>query len=201
MHINVLHLDHHAQRALHSMVTKWCLHTFQYKINYEIFNNTWHQNNYPLQQLWLFFESFREYPKANDWLNLAWTVPIVMRLHYRCLIHFYCIRPVGIENTCDTRFFYTATFYILVNLWKNVSMETKQKRKYSWVCYHAVWYTIYSIQQGSELTRIWIYVLLWIDINSLAPGRFQQHFRWVIFMFILVIDDWCISCEIAIRYM
>ena len=145
--------------------------------------------------------SFREYPKANDWLNLAWTVPIVMKLHYRCLIHFYCIRPVGIENTYDMRFFCTATFYILVNLWKNVSMETKQKKKYSWVCYHAVWYTIYSIQQGSELTRIWIYVLLWIDINSLAPGRFQQHFRWVIFMFILVIDDWCISCEIAIRYM
>ena len=38
-------------------------------------------------------------------------------------------------------------------------------------------------------------------LNSLAPGRFEWHFRWVIFMLILVIDDWCISCEIAIRWM
>ena len=37
--------------------------------------------------------------------------------------------------------------------------------------------------------------------NSLAPGRFYWHFRWVIFMLILVTDDWCISCEIAIRWM
>ena len=33
--------------------------------------------------------------------------------------------------------------------------------------------------------------------NSLAPGRFEWHFRWIIFMLILDIDDWCISCEIA----
>ena len=39
-----------------------------------------------------------------------------------------------------------------------------------------------------------------IDLNSLAPGRFSWRFRWVIFMLILVIDDWCMSCEIAIRW-
>ena len=37
-------------------------------------------------------------------------------------------------------------------------------------------------------------------VNSLAPGRLNLHFRWVIFMLILVIDDWCISCKIAIGW-
>ena len=34
-------------------------------------------------------------------------------------------------------------------------------------------------------------------INSLAPGRFYWHFKRVIFMLILVTDDWCISFENA----
>ena len=38
------------------------------------------------------------------------------------------------------------------------------------------------------------------SVNLLAPGRFQWYLRWVIFMLILVIDDWSISCEIAIRW-
>ena len=38
-------------------------------------------------------------------------------------------------------------------------------------------------------------------VNSFAPGRFLWYFRWVIFMSILVIDDWHISCEIAIKWM
>ena len=37
--------------------------------------------------------------------------------------------------------------------------------------------------------------------NSLAPGRFEWHFRRVIFKLILVIDGWIISCEIAVRWM
>ena len=36
------------------------------------------------------------------------------------------------------------------------------------------------------------------DINSLAPGKFQWNFRYVIFKGTLVIDDWDISCEIAL---
>ena len=43
--------------------------------------------------------------------------------------------------------------------------------------------------------------LTWTHFNSLAPGRFLWHFRWVIFLFILVTDDWCISCDIVIRWM
>ena len=38
-------------------------------------------------------------------------------------------------------------------------------------------------------------------INSLAPGRFQFNFRWVIFKIILVNGGWGISYEIALRWM
>ena len=37
-------------------------------------------------------------------------------------------------------------------------------------------------------------------INSLAPGKFEWNFRHVIFKQILVIDDWCFSCEIALTW-
>ena len=37
--------------------------------------------------------------------------------------------------------------------------------------------------------------------NSLAPGKFEWNFRYVIFKGILVIDDWGISCEIALIWM
>ena len=35
------------------------------------------------------------------------------------------------------------------------------------------------------------------NINSLAPGKFEWNFRYVISKQILVIDGWGISCEIA----
>ena len=38
-------------------------------------------------------------------------------------------------------------------------------------------------------------------LNSLAPGEFQENFRYVIFKRILVIDGWGISCEIALIWM
>ena len=58
----------------------------------------------------------------------------------------------------------------------------------------------------------WCHMASWIDtgsgngslpvaLNSLAPGRFSWHFRWVIFILNLFTDDWYISCEIAIRWM
>ena len=34
-------------------------------------------------------------------------------------------------------------------------------------------------------------------LNSLAPGKFEWNFRYVIFKQILVIDYWGFSCEIA----
>ena len=38
-------------------------------------------------------------------------------------------------------------------------------------------------------------------INLLAPGKFEWNFRHVIFKWILVIDGWGISCEIALIWM
>ena len=42
----------------------------------------------------------------------------------------------------------------------------------------------------------------WLQMvmNSLAPGKFEWNFRHVIFKQILVIDDWGISCEIALTW-
>ena len=37
--------------------------------------------------------------------------------------------------------------------------------------------------------------------NSLAPGKIEWNFRYVIFEQILVIDGWVISCEIALIWM
>ena len=41
----------------------------------------------------------------------------------------------------------------------------------------------------------------WCRLASLAPGRFKWKFRLVILKLILVIDGWCISCEIALGWM
>ena len=38
-------------------------------------------------------------------------------------------------------------------------------------------------------------------INALAPGKFEWNFRYVIVKWILVIDGWGISCEIALFWM
>ena len=38
-------------------------------------------------------------------------------------------------------------------------------------------------------------------VNSLAPGKFEWNFRYLIFQIISVIDGWGISCEIGPRWM
>ena len=38
-----------------------------------------------------------------------------------------------------------------------------------------------------------------VELNSLAPGKFELNFRHVIFKQILVIDGWGISCEIPLK--
>ena len=53
----------------------------------------------------------------------------------------------------------------------------------SWYMIQASWYMIHSL----------------IHFNSLAPGKFEWHFRYLIFQIIWVIDGWSISCEIALR--
>ena len=39
------------------------------------------------------------------------------------------------------------------------------------------------------------------NINSLALGKFEWNFSYVIFKWILVIDGWCISCETVLIWM
>ena len=46
----------------------------------------------------------------------------------------------------------------------------------TWICYHSL-------------------------LNSLAPGKFEQNFIYVIFKRILVIDGWGIACEIVLIWM
>ena len=38
-------------------------------------------------------------------------------------------------------------------------------------------------------------------INSLASGKFEWNFRYLIFQIISVLDGWVISCELALRWM
>ena len=40
-----------------------------------------------------------------------------------------------------------------------------------------------------------------VHVNSLAPGKFELNFRYLIFQIISVIDGWGISCEFALRWM
>ena len=62
-----------------------------------------------------------------------------------------------------------------------------------------------------NLTKICIFQeVLWIIhtghwdksiINSLAPGKFESNFRYLISQITSVIDGWGISCELALRWM
>ena len=37
-------------------------------------------------------------------------------------------------------------------------------------------------------------------VNSMAPGRFEWNFEWVVFKLILMNEGLCISCEIALKW-
>ena len=50
-------------------------------------------------------------------------------------------------------------------------------------------------------TACWTSMFRKCTANSLAPGRFEQNFRQVIFKLISVTDGWDISCKIALRWM
>ena len=47
----------------------------------------------------------------------------------------------------------------------------------------------------------WLKLITLLVLNSLAPGRFEKKFRWVIFKLISVTDGWGISYKIALRWM
>ena len=58
------------------------------------------------------------------------------------------------------------------------------------------------LKQYHGWTRNTCFTLWWsIWFNSLAPGKFEWNFRYVIFKWMLVIDGWGIRCEIALIWM
>ena len=57
-----------------------------------------------------------------------------------------------------------------------------------------VWESYFLNKMGVTLESV-------LPLNSLAPGRFEQNFRYVIFKLISVTDGWGISCEIVFRWM
>ena len=58
---------------------------------------------------------------------------------------------------------------------------------------------VHSVRHQWVITSHHSFVM-WL-INSLAPGKFEWHFRYLIFQIISVIDGWGISCELALRWM
>ena len=54
---------------------------------------------------------------------------------------------------------------------------------------------------GQYLSRVSIIWSSIVTLNSLVPGEFEWSFRYVIFKWIVVIDGWGISCEIALIWM
>ena len=63
---------------------------------------------------------------------------------------------------------------------------SKLKANYEWTT---------KVQQ---IMHHWCYLATEVLVNSLAPGKFEWNFIYVIFKWILVIDGWGISYEIAL---
>ena len=68
------------------------------------------------------------------------------------------------------------------------------------------WWPILLTYYGSKMEQWadeWKHVSLAykLKFNSLAPGKFEWNFRLIIFIQILVIDRWGISCETALIWM
>ena len=102
-------------------------------------------------------------------------------------------------------------------------LQTAFSNAFSWMKIVAFWFKIFfsraqydniSSDNGlsnrqQALTIAWTSTWLSLHIsdnrpwwvNSLAPGKFEWNFRYVIFKRILVIDGWGISCEIALIWM
>ena len=93
-------------------------------------------------------------------------------------IYLFFFSEIAIEYSCQN-----------IVLWDLIDDKSPQFRR---------WLEIFEWSNSDTFFHVtWHWTLL----NSLAPGRFWWYIKGVIFMLILVIDDWCISCEIAIRWM
>ena len=54
---------------------------------------------------------------------------------------------------------------------------------------------------GTAMTKFESCIRVYLALNSLVPGKFEWYFRYLIFQIISVIDDWGISCGLALRWM
>ena len=73
-----------------------------------------------------------------------------------------------------------------------------------WLTYHitGILNVAFNILAFDRCEAIWLRLCLGPNeiyfVNSLAPLRFKLNCRWVISKLILVVNDWCISCETAL---
>ena len=56
-----------------------------------------------------------------------------------------------------------------------------------------------NISSGAACLKICL--ICGTEFNSLAPGKVEWNFTYLILQIISVIDSWCISCELALRWM
>ena len=78
-------------------------------------------------------------------------------------------------------------FLIVLYAWKHTATKT--------LCDHHI------IKQGCFRKGVMMSLsALWCHLNSLAPGKFEWHFSYLIFQIISVINGWGISCELALRW-
>ena len=72
------------------------------------------------------------------------------------------------------------------------------------VCFRVEWFcsciTVITILLYVTSIRVNI-EHIYCYINSLAPGKFEWNFRYLILQIISVIDGWGISCQLALRLM
>ena len=117
---------------------------------------------------------------------------------------------------------YHNAFELMITLFRSIMASevlraTLVVKELTWWPYNCIWKVskhVPVVPPGYVYMWLWFMTLMILNldllmssylapghINSLAPGRFEGNFRWVNFKLIVVIDGWCISCEIAIRWM
>ena len=98
-------------------------------------------------------------------------------------------------------------FVLEKNPTKRQIMKIIDKEEFSavnWLACLVLLYNIHNIYD-EKLMQLHVQekIIHWMynRLNSLAPGRFEQNFRYVIFKLISGTDDWGISREIAFWWM
>ena len=63
------------------------------------------------------------------------------------------------------------------------------------------WVLVKLLGCTSHLFNYVVHTLQQHGINSMAPGKFEWNFKYLILQIILVIYGWGISCQLALRWM